>query len=59
MAFTCELCDGEFGSQEQLEAHAREEHGPADEAGHICAACGSVFGSREELGLHAKADHAG
>lgn len=59
MAFTCELCNGEFGSREQLETHAREEHELADEAGHICAACGSVFGSHEELELHAKADHAG
>lgn len=54
MSFRCERCGGELGSQEQLDAHVREEHGP----GHICGACGMEFGSREELQLHAKADHA-
>jgi uncharacterized C2H2 Zn-finger protein len=56
--FRCERCGGEFGSQEQLDAHARDEHGATNRGGHICAACGMGFDSREELELHAKADHA-
>lgn len=59
MAFRCEACGGDFGTQEQLEAHAREEHGAAESAGHTCVACGSVFASREELEVHARTDHAG
>ncbi len=59
MAFRCEACGGKFGSQEELQAHGREEHAPAEEAAHTCAACGSVFASREELERHAEADHAG
>jgi DNA-directed RNA polymerase subunit RPC12/RpoP len=57
MAFRCEKCGGEFDSQEQLDAHAREEHG-ASAGGHICAACGMAFGSQEELAAHAEAEHA-
>ncbi len=57
MAFTCEPCGGRFDSQEQLAAHARDEHGAAPHGGHTCVACGTELGSHEELEAHAKADH--
>jgi len=56
MAFTCAKCGGEFDSQDQLDAHARDEHAPSG-GGFICAACGGEFGSREDLDAHARAEH--
>lgn len=57
MAVTCAKCGAEFDSQDQLDAHVREEHEPAPDGGFICAACGMEFGSQEELDTHAKAEH--
>jgi DNA-directed RNA polymerase subunit RPC12/RpoP len=58
MAVTCAKCGAEFDSQDQLDAHVREEHEAAPGgAGFICKACGMEFGSQEELDVHAKAEH--
>lgn len=58
MAFTCPPCGGEFESQEQLYAHARQEHGGAKIRGFRCPACGGEFESQESLHAHARAEHA-
>lgn len=52
----CE-CGAEFDSQDQLDAHVREEHEAGPVGGFICKACGMEFGSQEELDAHAKAEH--
>lgn len=58
MAFTCPACGGEFDSQDELESHARLEHGGTSVGGFWCLACGEEFGSREGLHDHEKAEHA-
>jgi uncharacterized C2H2 Zn-finger protein len=58
MAVRCEKCGAEFDSQEQLDAHVRDEHAAAPGGGgHICPACGMEFTSQEELDAHTKAEH--
>lgn len=58
MSVTCAKCGAELDSQDQLDAHVREEHGAAaGGGGFICTACGTEFESQEELDAHAKAEH--
>jgi DNA-directed RNA polymerase subunit RPC12/RpoP len=57
MAFTCATCGAEFDTQEQLDAHERQEHGAGEGKGFICAVCGMEFGSQEELDAHEKSEH--
>ncbi len=53
--YSCPACGGAFASQEELTAHAEQEHQPAQT--YTCRACGGQFGTREELQAHATQEH--
>ena len=51
----CAACNGVFPTLEALQAHARDEHQPAQQFS--CAACGGAFSSQELLSAHARESH--
>lgn len=57
MAFRCPACGAEFETQEELDAHTREEHQAQQASGFRCPACGAEFETQETLDAHSEAEH--
>ncbi len=54
--YECGVCGDMFGTDEELEAHVKQEHSSVNAGDYECSICGARFGTKEELFTHVK-DH--